>query len=318
MFKKIWLTGLTLGICSLSLAVPNAHAANNSCTQVGATKTVAGSTFICANIFGKKNWVKKPAGSKVNTASYISPSAATQTRKSGPCTGSIPEGYNFTADAKGTNAEAVSSDGKTHFGYGLFPVDTALAPYASVYGMEPDFYSSNPGTQAIALMKVANKDYGYATNISLVGNQENNGVYHASKFQTSNSVGYLVWANPGFQATASTYIAAIRFSEAPAGTNETELLRMLRNALEIRCTAQVSPPSAFSSSSSTSSSKTPPKSKDEYNMQLGSFEGHDASGKNYTVTMADITQTGCNTGNAVAITRGPNGCMEIMPGRAGD
>jgi hypothetical protein len=264
--------------------------------------------------------VKKspPTTTNINTTSYISPSAATQTKKSGPCTGSIPDGYTFVGDAKGTNAEATSADGKVHFGYGLFPVDTAMAPYASVYGMEPDFYSANPGTQAIALMKVANKDYGFATNISLTGAQENNGQYHASKFQTSNSVGYLVWANPGFQVSGSTYIAAIRYSEAPAGTSETELLRMLRNSLTIRCTAQVSPPSAFSSASSSSTSKTPPKSKDEYNMQLGSFEGHDSTGKNYTVTMADITQTGCNTGNAVAITRGTNGCLEIMPGRAGD
>lgn len=191
-----------------------------------------------------------------------------------------------------------------------------MQPYWQTYGVDKDFYSPVPALQAMGTMRMVAKNLGYSTNLSKVGQTITQGMYKATKIKSSNAVGFLIWADNPYQGDGVnfTYIAAIRGAIAPTGTSDNELLRQIRNGLSIQCTTQLrQSPDPFKPSSGVPKKK----SSSSYNSQLDTFWAHDPNtGQNYSLTNSDLVNTGCGTGNTVAVKVVGNSCVELVPGRS--
>lgn len=297
---------------------PPAHASPATCAHAGAVKSVAGQQFVCKPSGGALRWSKATAAS---TRAYVPPSAAVQKISQGQCEALMPAGWTMTTDERSQVADTFSSDRKSWAAWGMAAVNPAMQPYASAYGVEPGFYSKVPAEQAMATLRIAATNLGYAKDFVAVGPTASDGVYHATEVRSGNARGFLMWADPGFPGDGVNYayISSFRGTLAPASTSDVDFMRQVRNMLSIRCATQVklsSPPfSASAKPAAGSSGKTG--SSDGYNAQLDTFWGHDPqTGQNYSLTNADLVSTGCGTGNTVAVVQKGNSCVELAPGRA--
>lgn len=276
-------------------------------------------TRLCRAIFGVIILLLMLPQPVSAAGSKVPPDAAVSKVSSGKCSALLPTGWTMQTDPRSQEVAAFSSDRRSYVGWSMIAINSTLQPYWKAYGNDPDLYSPVPASQAMGMLRTVAKTYlGHTSPFTKVGPEVAQGMYKASKVQSTAAVGLIVWADqpPPGDGVTFNYIAIQRTVLAPKGTSDNTLLRMMRNALSITCSVQlVSSPDAFSPSSTLKRAKK--SGGNQYNSQLDSFWAHDPdTGQNYSLTNSDLVSTGCGSGNTVAVKLSGNRCIELAPGRS--
>lgn len=211
----------------------------------------------------------------------------------------------MSTDEKSQGADVISASGREWAGWTMLPIDTAMQPYAQSYGVEKDFYSADPGKQALATLRIVARNLKYSANFRKVGRTVSRGIYKATRVQSANADGVLVWASkpPRGDGSSIDYYSIFRATLAPKGTSEADLARTARNALSIACTSEPWPaPEAFP----PNASNQPP---------MSSLWAHDPeSGQNYTLASSELLTARCSGGTGTSVEIAGRGCVTIVPG----
>lgn len=237
------------------------------------------------------------------------------TLSSAACTADAPVDWAMTAPDRSDRADVWSPDGSMYAGYGIQAVNTALAAYAGAYQAplnDPDLYSADPGTVAVAYGRIIVGGIGGASDIAVQDVYQPTQDYLLAIVSGSTHDGAVFFHAAGFPGDGVNYAYALPMYFAFTTSDRWESMGALvaRVAASIRCSTQFQPPDDYFTVEAGNAGDAGDANGDEYgyNPQLGTEYAYDpATGTNYLV---DPSVNWSETG--------PDGPGYYVPGGGGD
>jgi hypothetical protein len=245
------------------------------------------------------------------------------TQSSASCTADAPAEWAMTAPDRSDRADLFSPDGSLYAGYGIQAINTTLAPYAAAYDAplnDPDLYSTDPGSVAIAYGRIIVGGLGGAPDI--VGEElyQPSDDYLLAIVTGSTHQGAIVFHATGFAGDGVNYAYALPMYFAFATGDQWQQMGPLvaRVAASIRCTTQFQPPDDYFWVEANDAAMAVDANGDEdgYNPQLGTEHANDpTTGENYLVDPSmNWSETGPE-GPGYYVQKGANDYQKLEPGR---
>jgi hypothetical protein len=242
---------------------------------------------------------------------------------SASCIADAPIDWAMTAPDRSDRADMISSDGSMYAGYGIQTINTTLGQFASTYNPplnDPDLYSGDPATVAIAYARIVAGGIGAAPDV--VGDQlyQATPEYLVATLSGSTHQGAVFFHATGFPGDGINYAYALPMYFAFATTERwaTEGLLVARVAASIRCSTQFQPPDDYPVVEAGEAGTAGDENGDEYgyNPQLGTEYANDPqTGENYLVDPAqNWSETGPD-GPGYYVQKGGGDYQKLDPGR---
>lgn len=244
-------------------------------------------------------------------------------KSSASCTADAPAGWAMSAPDRSDRADLFSLDGSLFAGYGIQAINTTLASYAGAYDAplnDPDLYSTDPATVAIAYARIVVGGIGGAPDI--VGDElyQPADDYLLATVTGSTHQGAVFFHSTGFPGDGFNYAYALPMYFAFATDDLWEPMGPLvaRVAASIRCTTQFQPPDDYFWVEAGEGGAAVEANGDEdgYNPQLGTEYASDPdTGDNYLVDPSiNWSDTGPD-GPGYYVNKGGGGYRKLQPGR---
>jgi hypothetical protein len=246
------------------------------------------------------------------------------TVSSGSCTAVAPEGWTIQASDRADLAELVSADGEVYAGYGIKPVNTTLADYASLYDPplnDPELYSWDAATTALAHGRIVVAALGGSTDLAYDEEVElPTGSYRLATVSSSTHSGALFFHATGFpgDGVGYSYALPMYFALAPRDRWVEDGLIAARVAASIRCTTQFQPPDDYVEVGDLAAGSGDVNGDEPgYNPQLGTEYAHDPdTGENFLLSPADSWSETGPDGPGYYVPKGGGDYQKLEPGRA--
>ena len=242
---------------------------------------------------------------------------------SASCTADAPNDWTMTAPDRSDRADLFSPDGSMYAGYGIQAINTTLAPVAAGYNAplnDPDLYSADPATVAIAYSRVVSAAIGATPDV--VGEELYQATpdYLVATLAGSTHRGAVFFHATGFPGDGLNYAYALPmyFAFTTADRWETEGLLVARVAASIRCSTQFQPPDEYPIVEAGKAGTAADENGAEYgyNPQLGTeFANDPDTGQNYLVDPShNWSETGPE-GPGYYVEKGGGDYQKLEPGR---
>jgi hypothetical protein len=246
------------------------------------------------------------------------------TLSSAACTAEAPADWSMQAPDSSDRADLLSPDGSLYAGYGIQAINTTLAPYAAAYDPplnDPDLYSADPGSVAIAYGRIIVTGIGGSPDI--VGGElyQPADDYLLAVVSGSTHQGAIVFHATGFAGDGVNYAYALPMYFAFGTSDRWPQMGPLvaRVAASIRCSTQFQPPHDYFWVEANDAATAVDANGDEagYNPQLGTEHANDpTTGENYLVDPSvNWSETGPD-GPGYYVQKGGNDYLKLEPGRA--
>lgn len=243
-------------------------------------------------------------------------------RSSASCTADAPADWAMSAPDRSDRADLYSLDGSLYAGYGIQAINTTLAPYAGAYDAplnDPDLYSTDPATVAIAYGRIVVGGIGGAPDI--VGDElyQPADNYLLAIVTGSTHQGAVFFHSTGFAGDGLNYAYALPMYFAFGAADRWEAMGPLlaRVAASIRCTTQFQPPDDYFwvEAGEAGAGIDTNGDEDGYNPQLGTEYANDpTTDENYLVDPSlNWSETGPD-GPGYYVPKG-NDYQKLEPGR---
>jgi hypothetical protein len=274
--------------------------------------------------------VAPPASAAPMTEAVVAPERTVEesggfrlvAQSSASCTADAPADWAMSAPDRSDRADLYSLDGSLYAGYGIQAINTTLAPYAGVYDAplnDPDLYSTDPATVAIAYGRIVVGGIGGAPDI--VGDElyQPADDYLLATVTGSTHQGAVLFHATGFAGDGLNYAYALPMYFAFATHDRWAPMGPLvaRVAASIRCTTQLQPPDDYFWVEAGEAGAAVDANGDEegYNPQLGTEYVNDpTTGENYLVDPSlNWSETGPD-GSGYYVPKG-NDHQKLEPGR---
>lgn len=245
------------------------------------------------------------------------------TLSSAACTADAPADWAMTAPDRSDRADIWSPDGSMYAGYGIQAVNTALAPYAGAYDAplnDPDLYSTDPGTVAVAYGRIVVSGIGGSSDIAVQDVYQPTQDYLLAIVSGETHDGAVFFHATGFPGDGVNYAYALPMYFAFTTSDRWESMGALvaRVAASIRCSTQFQPPDEYFTVEAGTAGDAGDANGDEYgyNPQLGTEYAHDpATGTNYLLDpSASWSETGPD-GPGYYVLGGGGDYRRLEPGR---
>lgn len=245
------------------------------------------------------------------------------TLSSAACTADAPFDWAMTAPDRSDRADVWSPDGSMYAGYGIQAINTALAAYAGAYQAplnDPDLYSTDPGTVAVAHGRIIVGAIGGASDIVVQDVYQPTQDYLLAIVSGSTHDGAVFFHASGFPGDGVNYAYALPMYFAFTTSDRWESMGALvaRVAASIRCSTQFQPPDDYFTVEAGTAGDAGDANGDEYgyNPQLGTEYAYDpATGTNYLVDpSANWSDTGPD-GPGYYVLGGGGDYRRLEPGR---
>lgn len=245
------------------------------------------------------------------------------TLSSAACNADAPDEWLMTAPERSDRADLISPDGSMYAGYGIQAINTSLAAFASGYNAplnDPDLYSTDPGTVAVAYARIIAASIGATPDV--IGDELYQATpdYLVATLSGSSHRGAVFFHASGFPGDGMNYAYALPmyFAFATADRWETEGLLVARVAASIRCSTQLQPPDDHPIVQTGEAGTAGDENGDEdgYNPQLGTeFANDPDTGQNYLVDPSlNWSETGPD-GAGYYVEKGGGDYQKLEPGR---
>jgi hypothetical protein len=241
---------------------------------------------------------------------------------SASCTADAPTDWVMTAPDRSDRADLFSLDGSLYAGYGIQAINTALAPYAAAFDPplnDPDLYSTDPGSVAIAYGRIIVTGIGGTADI--VGDElyQPSDEYLLVTVSGSTHQGAIVFHATGFAGDGLNYAYALPMYFAFGTADRWQQMGPLVAgvAASIRCSTQLQPPDDYFRVEANDATTAVDANADEpgYNPQLGTEPVHDpTTGENFLVDPSlNWSETGPD-GPGYYVQKGGNDYQKLEPG----
>lgn len=247
------------------------------------------------------------------------------TLSSAACTADAPVDWTLTAPDRSDRADLFSPDGSLYAGYGIQAINTTLAPFAPAYDAplnDPDLYSADPGTVAVAYSRIVAAAIGATPDV--IGDELYQVMpdYLLATVSGSTHRGAVFFRAGGFPGDGVNYTYALPMYFALTSVErwDTEGLLVARIAASIRCSTQFQPPDDYpiveAGEAGTAGDENG--ADDGYNPQLGTEYANDpGTGENYLVDPSiNWSETGPD-GPGYYVQKGGGDYQKLEPGRIG-
>lgn len=239
------------------------------------------------------------------------------------CTADAPDEWTLTAPERSDRADLISPDGSMYAGYGIQAINTSLAAFAPTYDPplnDPDLYSTDPGTVAVAYSRIVAASIGATPDV--IGDELYQATpdYLVATLTGSSHRGAVFFHASGFPGDGLNYAYALPMYFAFATTDrwDTEGLLVARVAASIRCSTQLQPPDdhPIVEASEAGTAADENGADDGYNPQLGTEYANDPdTGQNYLVDPSlNWSETGPE-GPGYYVEKGGGDYQRLEPGR---
>lgn len=244
-------------------------------------------------------------------------------QSSASCTADAPADWAMSAPDRSDRADLFSLDGSLYAGYGIQAVNTTLAPYAGAYDAplnDPDLYSTDPATVAIAYGRIVVGGIGGAPDIVRDELYQPADDYLLATVNGSTHHGAVFFHETGFPGRGlnDAYALPMYFAFATADRWERMGPLVARVAASIRCATQLQPPDDYLwvEAGEAGAAVDANGEKNGYNPQLGTEPVHDpTTGENYLVDPSvNWSETGPD-GPGYYVPKGGNDYQKLEPGR---
>jgi hypothetical protein len=249
---------------------------------------------------------------------------AMTTLSSASCVADAPIDWAMQAPDRSDRADLFSPDGALYAGYGIQAVNTTLAPYAAAYDAplnDPELYSTDPGTVAIAYGRIVVGAIGGSQDLAGGELYQATPDYLVATVRSSTHEGAIFFHASGFPGDGLNYAYALPMYFAFATTDRwpTEGLLVARVAASIRCTTQFQPPDDYPIVEAGEAGTAGDENGEDagYNPQLGTEYVNDpTTGENYLVDPStNWSETGPDGPGYYVSKGGGNDYQKLEPGR---
>ena len=239
------------------------------------------------------------------------------------CTADAPDGWTMLASDRSNTADLFDPAGTLYAGYGIQAVNTSLAGFAGYYDPplnDPDLYSADPGTVALAYSRIILANLGGSpdpvpTEEGLVGD------YRLLLVESSTHRGAIFHRAEGFPGDGVNYAYALpmyfAFTTSDRWNDDGALVA--RIAASIRCQTQFQPPDDyFVVEAGGDAGGTTDANGDDagYNPQLGTeYVTDPVTGENYLVSPSESWSETGPDGPGYYAPRGGGDYQKLEPGR---
>lgn len=239
------------------------------------------------------------------------------------CTADAPEGWTMLASERSDSADLVDPAGTMYAGYGIQAVNTSLAEFAGYYDPplnDPELYSPDPGTVALAYSRIIVSNLGGSRD--LVPTEEGFvGDYRLVLVESPTHRGAIFHRAEGFPGDGVNYAYALpmyfAFSVSDRWNDDGALIA--RVAASIRCRTQFQPPDDyFTVEARDDAGGAVDANGDDagYNPQLGTeYVTDPATGENYLVSPSESWSETGPDGPGYYVPRGGGDYQKLEPGR---
>ena len=248
------------------------------------------------------------------------------TLASAACVADGPADWTMTAPDKSDRADLMSPDGSLYAGYGIQAINTSLAGFASAYPPpldDPDLYSDDPTTVAVAYSRIVAGAIGGASDLAAGEVYQATEDYLLATVQSSTHRGVVFYRASGFPGDGLNYSYALPmyFAFTTSERWDPEGLLVARVAASIRCSTQFQPPDDYFQVEARDDTGAADANGDDagYNPQLGTESVHDpTTGENYLVDPSvNWSETGPDGPGYYVPKSGGNDYQKLEPGRSG-
>lgn len=239
------------------------------------------------------------------------------------CTAEAPWDWTMQAPDRSDRADVYSPDGTMYAGYGILPVNTTLADFAYAYDPpqnDPDLYSSDPATVALAYGRIVVALLGGSPDLAYAGDLTEPATgYLLMTVAGSTHQGAIFFRASGFPGDGINYSYALPmyFAFTTSDLWERQGALVARVAASIRCFTQLQPPDDGPDIPPTQAGDGDPNGGEAgYNPQLGTEQVNDpTTGENYLVDPSvNWSETGPD-GSGYYVNKGGGYSQKLEPGR---
>lgn len=239
------------------------------------------------------------------------------------CTSEAPDGWTMLASDRSNTADLFDPAGTMYAGYGIQAVNTALAGVAGFYDPplnDPDLYSADPGTVALAYSRIILASIGGSPDPSPT-DQALLGDYRLVLVESSTHRGAIFHRAEGFPGDGVNYAYALPmyFAFTLRDRWDQDGALVARVAASIRCRTQFQPPDDyFVVEAREDAGGAIDANGDDagYNPQLGTeYVTDPATGENYLVSPSESWSETGPDGPGYYVPRGNGDYQKLVPGR---
>ena len=239
------------------------------------------------------------------------------------CTSDVPDGWTMIASDRSDTADLFDPAGTMYAGYGIKAVNTTLAELAAYYDPplnDPDLYSPDPGTVALAHGRIILASLGGSPDPAPT-EEGRVGDYRLVLVESSTHRGAIFHRAEGFPGDGVNYAYALpmyfAFTTSDRWNDNGALVA--RIAASIRCRTQFQPPDDyFVVEAGSEAGGTIDANGDDagYNPQLGTeYVTDPVTGENYLVSPSESWSGTGPDGPGYYAPRGGGDYQKLEPGR---